>query len=189
MMNFGRVLGCVVAFSLSLLPAAALAQGITADGSPLPDQPYTLIYPDVMTSTGEAGGPVTINHPNAPLQCMLTVVPVEDTTWTAEAALAALDDAAVGRGWSQTFPGFVLGERKIAAYQSGSALLYEGTSTDSPQGVPLTIVHTETVSADNGYTLDCFYATEVAEQARPLVDFIIANFSTQQDAQPLTPLP
>jgi len=29
----------------------------------------------------------------------------------------------------------------------------------------------------------------VAEQARPLVDFIIANFSTHQDAEPLTPLP
>jgi hypothetical protein len=189
MMSSRWVLGCVAAFSLSLLPAAALAQGITADGSPLPDQPYTLIYPDVMISTGEAGGPLTINHPNAPLQCMLTVVPVEDTTWTAEAALAALDDAAVVRGWSETFPGFVLGNRTIAPYQSGAALRYEGTSAESPQGVPLTIVHTETVSEGNGYTLDCFYATEVAEQARPLVDFIIANFSTHQDAEPLTPLP
>ena len=30
----------------------------------------------------------------------------------------------------------------------------------------------------NGYTLDCFYATEMAAEARPIVDSIIANFST-----------
>jgi hypothetical protein len=28
----------------------------------------------------------------------------------------------------------------------------------------------------------------MAEQVRPLVDFIIANFSTRQDAQPVTSL-
>jgi hypothetical protein len=168
-----------------LLPVAAFAQGLSITGSPLPDQPYTLIYPDAMVASGDPGGPVTINHPGAPLQCVLTVVPVEDTGWTAEGALAALDEATVTAGWSETLPGFVLGSSAVTAYQSSQALLYDGTSTDSPQGVPLTVVHTETVDDGNGYTLDCIFATEIAAEARPLVDSIIANFSTRQDAAPL----
>jgi hypothetical protein len=50
-------------------------------------------------------------------------------------------------------------------------------------GIPLTIVHTEAVDAGRGYTLDCLFATEIAAQARPIVDFIIANFSTRSDAE------
>lgn len=188
-MRFRPVLGCLAALSFSLVPVAAFAQNVTVTGSPLPDQPYTLIHPEVMIEApGEIGGPVTINHPEAPLQCVLTVVPVEDASWSAEGALAALDAAAVAAGWSETFPGFTLGTSLITQYQSGPALQYEGTSEGGEQG-PITLVHTETVDAGNGYTLDCFYATEVAAQARPLVDFIIANFSTRQDAQPVTALP
>jgi hypothetical protein len=189
-MHFRPLLGCLFAISLSLVPVAAFAQNqnVTLTGSPLPDQPYTLIHPAAMSVSGEPGGPVTINHPDAPLQCVLTVVAVEDTGWTAEAALAALDDASVSQGWAETLPGFALSNKTTTAYQSNTALLYEGTSTDSPQGVPLTVVHTETVDAGNGYSLDCFFATEMAETVRPLVDFIIANFSTRQDAQPVTTL-
>ena len=174
----------VLALSLSLAPVAAFAQSLAISGSPLPDQPYTLIYPDVMVTSGEVGGPVTINHPTLPLQCVLTVVPVEDTGWTAEGALAALDPVAVAAGWDQTFPGFTLGASLVTNYQSNPALQYEGTSTGGEQG-PITLVHTETVDGGNGYTLDCFYATEMAAEARPVVDTIIANFSTRQDAQPV----
>lgn len=184
-MRFKPAPSSLAALFVVLSPVAAFAQGLSITGSPLPDQPYTLIYPDVMTATGDPGGPVTINHPGAPLQCVLTVVPVEDTGWTAQAALAALDEATVTAGWSETLPGFVLGSRTVTDYQNKQALLYDGTSTDSPQGVPLTVVHTETVDAGNGYTLDCIFATDVAAEARPLVDSIIANFSTQQDAAPL----
>ncbi|MGB3335933.1 MAG: hypothetical protein WBA73_02010 [Devosia sp.] len=179
-----RSVPAILALSLSLVPVTAFAQALTVDGSPLPDQPYTLIYPDVMVTSGELGGPLTINHPGLPLQCLLTVVPVEDTTWTAEGALAALDPATVAAGWNETFPGFVLGASLVTSYQSGPALQYEGTSTGGEQG-PITLVHTETVAAANGYTLDCFYATEVAAEARPVVDTIIANFSTSMDAQPV----
>ncbi|KQX34061.1 hypothetical protein ASD04_17620 [Devosia sp. Root436] len=179
-----RFLPAVLALSLSFLPVAAYAQTAGISGSPLPDQPYTLIYPDVMVTSGEPGGPLTINHPGLPLQCVLTVVPVEDTGWTAEGALAELDAAAVAAGWSETFPGFTLGASLVTRYQSNPALQYEGTSTGSEQG-PITLVHTETVDAGNGYTLDCFYATEMAAEARPVVDAIIANFSTRQDAQPV----
>jgi hypothetical protein len=180
-MNFAPA---IVVLSLSLSPVAAFAQTAGISGSPLPDQPYTLIYPDVMVASGEPGGPVTINHPGLPLQCLLTVVPVEDTGWSADAALAALNPIMVATGWAQTFPGFALGDSLVTHYQSNPALQYEGTSTGGEQG-PITLVHTETVDGGNGYTLDCFYATEMAAQARPIVDTIIANFSTKQDAQPV----
>ena len=183
-MRFSPASGGILALSLCLLPVAAHAQNAGISGSPLPDQPYTLIYPDVMVTSGTPGGPLTINHPGLPLHCVLTVVPVEDTGWTAEGALAALDPATVASGWNQTFPGFTLGASLVTNYQSNPALQYEGTSTGGEQG-PITLVHTETVDGDNGYTLDCFYATEMAAEARPVVDAIIANFSTEQDAQPI----
>lgn len=184
-MRHAPAIGGLLALSFCLLPVAAPAQALTIDGSPLPDQPYTLIYPDVMATSGEIGGPVTINHPGLPLQCVLTVVPVEDTGWTAEGALAALDPSAVAAGWNETFPGFTLGASLVTRYQSNPALQYEGTSAGSDEGGAITLVHTETVEAGNGYTLDCFYATELAAEARPIVDAIIANFSTRQDAQPV----
>lgn len=179
-----RFVPAILAFSLSLMPVAAYAQNLAVTGSPLPDQPYTFIYPDVMAISGELGGPQTINHPALPLQCVLTVVPVEDTGWTADGALAALDPAAVASGWNDTFPGFALGTSRVTAYQSNPALQYEGSGTGGEQGA-ITLVHTETVDAGNGYTLDCFYATDVAAEARPIVDSIVANFSTRQDAQPV----
>jgi len=109
---------------------------------------------------------------------------VEDTDWTAEGALAALDAATVAAGWNETFPGFTLGASLVTRYQSNPALQYEGTSTGGEQG-PSSLFHTGTVDGRTGYTLDCFYATEMAAEARPVVDAIIANFSTRQDAQPV----
>ena len=179
----------LMALSLSLAPVAAFAQNVGTSGSPLPDQPYTLIYPEGMVTGGEAGGPLTINHPAMPLQCVLAVVAVEDTTWTAEDALASLDAPVVSEGWNDTLPGFTLGASKVTNYQSNPALQYEGASAGTAEIGPVTLVHTETVDAGNGYTLDCFYPTEVAAQARPIVDAIIANFSTQQDAQPVSAMP
>jgi len=177
-----RGVALAMGLSLGLAPAFALAQSVNVTRSILPDQPYTLIYPDTMIASGGAGEPLTINHPNAPLQCDLTIVPVEDTGWTAEAALSELNDEEIVAAWSETFPGFALGSKGTAAFQNATALVYDGTSTDSPMGVPLTVVHTETVTDGRGYALDCIFATEVAAQARPIVDFIIANFSTRADA-------
>lgn len=188
-MKSGAVLGCVAALSLSLLSVAAHAQAVvTMTGSPLPDQPFTLIHPAEMLVSGGPGEPVTINHPTMPLQCILRVVPVEDTGWTAEGALAALDDAAVTQGWGQTIPGFALTSKSTTAYQSNAALRYEGSNEGAGEAEAVTVVHTETVDGGNGYTLDCLYGSAVAAQAQPLVDYIIANFSTQQDAQPITEL-
>ncbi len=137
-----------------------------------------------MTASGGGADPLTINHPNAPLQCTLEVVPsVTDTSWTPDGALAAFDADQVTASWIDTFPGFTLGTKGTTDYQSGPALIYDGQSTGSPMGVPLTIVHTETVDSGRGYVLDCLFATSEAEKARPIVDFIIANFSTKADAE------
>ena len=188
-MNSRLALGGLAALSLGLMSAAVSAQTAGITGSPLPDQPYTLIYPSVMVTAGELGGPVTLNHPSVPLQCVLAVIPVEDIGWTADGALATLDPAAVTAGWGETLPGFVLGASQVVAYQSDPALQYEGVSAESGENGPVTLVHTETVAQGNGYTLDCFYPAEVGEQARPIVDSIIANFSTKQDAQPVVAVP
>ncbi|WIJ26702.1 hypothetical protein [Devosia sp. RR2S18] len=181
-MNFRPVIGGLVALTLALLPAASLAQGINVTRSILEDQPFTMIYPETMVASGGAGEPLIINHPDAPLQCELTIVPVDDAAWSAETALASLKEEDIAAGWAESLPGFTLANSATVPYQSATALLYEGTSSDSPMGVPLTVFHTETVDNGRGYSLDCLFATEVAEQARPVVDFIIANFSTRADA-------
>jgi len=182
-MNIRRRIGCVVLAAALAVPVAATAQSVNVTRSILEDQPFTLIYPETMVASGTAGEPLTINHPNAPLQCTLVIVPVEETDWTPQRALAEFDDEAVTAQWEDSFPDFVLGERSTASYQSGQALLYEGTSAVSPLGMPITLVHTETVDSGRGYILDCLYATDIAANARPIVDFIIANFSTRADAE------
>jgi hypothetical protein len=182
-MNRNCAVAALAGVCMGLLPAASMAQSVNITRSILADQPYTLIYPETMIATGGASESLTINHPNAPLQCELSVVPVEDTSWTAESALGALDRDAVTAGWIESLPGFALGTASTTAFQDATALIYEGTSTDSPMGMPLTLVHTETVAQSRGYVLDCLYATEVADQARPIVDFILANFATRSDAE------
>jgi len=181
-MRSKRFMAIVVGLGAAAMPIAAVAQSVNVTRSIFADQPYTLIYPEAMVAAGGAGEPLTINHPNAPLQCDLSVVPVEDADWTAEASLSSLDAEAVTAAWADTFPGFVLGNSGTKQYQDATALYYEGTSESSPMETPITLVHTETVASGRGYSLDCIYATAVAEQIRPAVDFIIANFSTRSDA-------
>lgn len=171
-------------FGLVLAPALASAQTINVTRSILPDTPYTLIFPEPMVAADGSVDPIsiTINHPEAPLQCDMRVVPVEDTGWTAESALAALDDTEIAASWAEIMPGFALNSKGTTAYQDATALIYDGSSPESAMGVPLTVVHTETVSNGRGYVLDCLYASAEAERARPIVDFIIANFATRSDA-------
>ncbi|QYO75228.1 hypothetical protein [Devosia salina] len=168
---------------LVLSPTLAAAQSVNITRSILPTLPYTLIFPEPMVASGGGEDPVTINHPAAPLQCDMRVVPAEDTGWTAEGALGALDDGAVAASWSDIMPGFAMGSKGTTPYQDATALIYDGNSPESSMGMPLTVVHTETVANGRGYTLDCYYATDQAEQARPIVDFIIANFATRSDAE------
>jgi hypothetical protein len=178
-----RTVAILTGLSLVAVPMGAMAQSMNISRSIFADQPYTLIYPEAMIASGGAGEPLTINHPNAPLQCDLSVVPVEDANWTADSALSSLDAATVESAWQESFPGFTLSNSATTQYQDATALIYEGTSESSPMGMPVTLVHTETVASGRGYSLDCIYATSVAEQVRPAVDFIIANFATRSDAE------
>ena len=175
----------LVAAALALVPTFAVAQEITITRSEDTARPFTLIHPAIMEASGGGEAPVTINHPQAPLQCELAIVPVEDTSWTAEIALGALDDEAIAQAWAETLPGFGVSDRGTTQYQDGTALIYEGTSIGSDIGASLTLVHAETVSAGLGYALDCLYTADQAQNARPIVDFIIANFSTRLDAEPI----
>jgi len=181
-MNQFKALACVVSACVALSPVMAAAQSVNVTRSVLIDLPYTLIYPSEMVASGGLDGPLTINHSSAPLQCDLTVVAVEDTDWTAEGALSQLNDGEIAASWVGPLPGFSVTSKGTLAYQDATALTYEGTSTGSSMGMPLTLVHTEAVAAGRGYVLDCIFDAAQAEQARPIVDFIIANFSTKADA-------
>ncbi|KKB09854.1 hypothetical protein [Devosia chinhatensis] len=181
-MTHNRGLAVLAALCVALMPPLALAQSVNVTRSVLTNLPYTLIYPAEMVASGGGDAPLTINHSSAPLQCDLSVVSVDDTDWTADAALGELDDGAIAASWSGPLPGFTISNKGTTAYQDATALTYEGTSTDSAMGMPLTLVHTEAVSSGRGYVLDCIFDAAQAEQARPIVDFIIANFSTRSDA-------
>lgn len=182
MMKHNRTLAAATGIAVALASIPAMAQNINVTRSVLEGLPYTLAYPEPMQASGGGDDPIIVNHPNAPLQCEMSLVPVEDTGWTAETALASLNEAEVAAAWAETLPGFAVTGKGLAAYQDTTALLYEGDSTGSPIDLPLTLVHTETVSNGRGYVLECLYATAEAERARPVVDFIIANFSTRADA-------
>ena len=183
MMQAKRIAPLLAGLGLALTPMLAAAQEISITRSVLTNLPYTLIYPSTMVASGGGDGPLTINHTSAPLQCELLVVAVEDAAWTPQVALNGLNDTELTEAWGQTLPGFALTSKGNVEFQDATALTYEGNSTDSPMDIPVTLVHTETVAAGRGYTLDCIYATEFAAEARPLVDFIIANFSTRADAE------
>lgn len=182
-MQPNRIAAFLAGLGLALTPMLATAQEISITRSVLTTLPFTLIHPADMVASGGGDGPLTINHSSAPLQCELSVVAVEDAAWTPQEALSSLNDAELTTAWGQNLPGFTLTSKGNVAFQDATALTYEGTSTDSPMGIPVTLVHTETVASGRGYTLDCIYATEFAAEARPLVDFIIANFSTRADAE------
>jgi hypothetical protein len=182
-----------IRFALSAGAALALACGpvtaqqiqVVIDRSLTDDPPYTAIYPEVM-QTADDGNPqtiLTLRHPDAPLQCDVLVLPEAPEGWTADGALATFDAARVEAAWSPTFPGFRVTGQSVTRFASGPALLYEGTSDGSPFNVPVATVHAEAVENGRTYAVTCLAAIDVVAQARPVVDFIIANFSTNSEGQ------
>jgi hypothetical protein len=182
-MKFRRRIGGVVLAAALAVPAAANAQSLNITRGIFDNQPYTLIYPGAMIASGGGPDPLTINHPDAPLQCELNIIAIEAAGWTPQGALENFDADSAADKWAETFPGFAITGTAVRPYQNGEALIYEGESEDSPMDIPITLVHAEAVDASRGYALDCIYSTDVADNARPIVDFIIANFSTRSDAE------
>ena len=173
-----------VASSAGLALAQDQAQ-VVIDRGLTEDLPYTAIYPSVLRSVDD-GSPATIltlQHPDAPLQCDAFIVAGGDADWSAEAALSKLDVAGIEATWTPDFPGFKVVAQSVVRFASGPALLYEGESDDSPLGVPLRIVHAEAVDAGRTYAIECLMEKSIAADARPLIDFVIANFSTRSDGQ------
>src|SRR5690606_25489272 len=121
---------------------------------------------------------LTVQHPNALLQCDFFSVPGAPEGWSAEGAVANLDIAGIEATWAPSFPGFSLTGQQVARFASGPALLYVGQSESSPMGPGVEVVHAEAVDAGRTYAVECLMDRAVAAEARPMVDFIIANFST-----------
>lgn len=177
-----------VLIAVAGLSGQALAQDqtqVSIDRGLTEDLPYTAIYPSVLRSIDD-GSPATIltlQHPEAPLQCDVFAVEGGEAGWTAEEALGKLDIRGIEATWLPDFPGFRVVAQSVTRFASGPGLLYEGESEDSPLGIPLHIVHAEIVDAGRTYAVECLMDKSIATDARPLVDFVIANFSTRSDGQ------
>jgi hypothetical protein len=183
---FGRSALVIAALAMN---SAAFAQSepvqVVIDRGLTDDVPYTAIYPDALQSVDDGSSEtiLTIRHPGALLQCDFFSVAGAPSNWTADAALASLDVAGIESSWAPNFPGFKLSGQKLASFASGPALFYEGQSDSSPMGPGVSIVHAETVVGGRSYAVECLVDRGVAEGARPMIDFIIANFSTSSDGQ------
>jgi hypothetical protein len=176
----------LVAGVATIFVGSAIAQEqVTITRGADPSLPFTIIYPDVLrpVEDGSATTILTLRHPDAPLQCDIFSVAGAAGGWTAENALANLDTGGIEESWGTAFPNFRIVEQRLVDLASGPALLYEAESDDSPLGVPLRIVHAETIDNDRTYVVECLIERSVAEAARPLVDFLIANFSTRSDGE------
>ena len=94
---------------------------------------------------------------------------------------AVFDVNGIVSTWSPDFPGFKVTGQSVTQFQSGPALMFEAESDNSPLGVPLKIVHAEAIDSGRFYALECLVERGAADEARPMIDFIIANFSTRSD--------
>jgi len=149
-----------------------------------PERPFTVIYPDVLQvfDDGSDVTVLTLRHPDAVMQCDALVQDGAPADWNADAAVANLDTAGIVATWAPDFPGFKVTGQSVTQFQSGPALLYEGESENSPFGVPAKIVYAEAVDGGRNYAVQCIVELGEAADARPMVDFIVANFSTRSDA-------
>lgn len=180
-----RRVAIVVAICGAVSPAFAQGGQVIIDRGLTEDLPYTAIYPDVLKTVndGNAQTILTLQHPNALLQCDVFAVAGADESWTAEGALQNLDVAGIEATWAPDFPGFKVTGQSITSFSSGPALFYEGESENSPMGVPISVIHAEAVDSGRTYAVECLLEKAIAADARPMIDFIVANFSTTSDGQ------
>lgn len=180
-----RGLMLVAALAMAGHPALAQQAQIIADRGLTEDLPYTAFYPNVLQSIDDGSDAtiLTLQHPAAPLRCDIFAVASDETGWSAENAVANLDTAGIVATWGPDFPGFEIVAQQVVDFASGPALFYEATSADSPLGVPLRIIHAETIDNGRIYAVECLIGRAVEADARPLVDFVVANFSTRSDGE------
>lgn len=148
-----------------------------------PERPFTVIYPDVLRviDDGSDVTVITLQHPNAIMQCDALVGDGAPADWTAESALANLNTGEIISTWSPDFPGFRITNQSTTNFQSGPALIYEAEADNSPFGVPAKIVYAEAVDGGRNYAIQCIVDLSEAADARPMIDFLVANFSTRSD--------
>ncbi|HEY9010242.1 MAG TPA: hypothetical protein VIN06_04445 [Devosia sp.] len=178
--------GVALAATLAMAAAPVLAQEqvqMVIDRGATPERPYTLVYPEILQPVDD-GSDVTVQtlrHPDAVMQCDAMIQDGAGSDWSAESAVENLDVKGITSTWSPDFPGFKVTGHRLTNFQSGPALMFEAESDSSPLGVPLKIVHAE--ATDNGrfYALECLVERDAANDARPMIDFLIANFSTRSD--------
>lgn len=186
MSKFGMPQGAILLAAMAMNAAPVLAQDqvqMVIDRGATPERPYTLIYPEVL-ETVDDGSDVTVQtlrHPDAVMQCDAMIQDGAGSDWTAESALENLDVAGITTTWSPDFPGFKVTGQTVTNFQSGPALMFEAESDNSPLGVPLKIIHAEATDGGRYYALECLVERGAANEARPMIDFLIANFSTRSD--------
>lgn len=156
-----------------------VARGLTAE------RPFTVIYPETMqlVEDGDDVTVATLEYSGAPFQCDALIVDGGAPDWAADTAAANLDRAATEADWTTDFPGFAIAQLGTTEFQSGPALYYEGLSQSSPFGFPATIFHAETVDSGRIYVFECLADSTIAAEARTLVAFLLANFSTRADGE------
>ena len=148
-----------------------------------PERPFTVIYPNIFEAVDDGSDVtvVTLRHPDAVMQCDAMVQDGAGPNWSADEALKSLDVNGIVSTWSPDFPGFKVTGQSITQFQSGPALMFEGEADNSPLGVPLKIIHAEATDSGRFYALECLVERGAANDARPMIDFLIANFSTRSD--------
>lgn len=187
MSKFGVPQGAVLIAALAMAavpPAFAQEQvEMVIDHGTTPERPYTLVYPEILQAVDD-GSDVTVQtlrHPDAVMQCDAMIQDGAGTDWTAESALENLDVNGIVSTWAPDFPGFKVTGQTVTAFASGPALMFEAESDNSPLGVPLKIIHAEATDSGRFYALECLVERDAANDARPMIDFLIANFSTRSD--------
>ena len=187
MRKFGAPQGAILfaALALAATPPVVAQEQVQMNvvHGPTAERPFTVIYPNVLESVddGSEVSVLTLRHPNAGMQCDALVQDGAGTDWSADKALASLDVNGIVSTWSPDFPGFKVTGQSVTQFRSGPALMFEAESDNSPLGVPLKIVHAEAIDSGRFYALECLVERGAADEARPMIDFIIANFSTRSD--------
>ena len=126
----------------------------------------------------------TLEYPGAPLQCDAMVAEGGAADWTADAAVDQPRPRRHRSGLDRAVPRLRhLDRRHRRVPERPGAVLPRRRATNSPLGGPATIFHAEAVDGGRTYIYECLADTAIAADAKGLVDFLFANFSTRSDGE------